>query len=43
MQLKAKHTKFAQPELGSWLEDSPTVGADYHPSVLEGWEKPAGH
>ena len=43
MRLKAKHTKFAQPELGSWVEGSPTVGADYHPSVLEGWEKPAGH
>jgi hypothetical protein len=41
--LKAKHTKFAQPELGSWVEGSPTVGTDYHPSVLEGWEKPAGH
>ena len=43
MQLKAKHTKFPQPELGSWVEGSPTVGTDYHPPVLEGWEKPAGH
>ncbi|HVF08914.1 MAG TPA: hypothetical protein VNC60_10085 [Actinomycetota bacterium] len=41
--LKASHTKFPQPELGSWVEDSPTVGTDYHPPVLEGWEKPAGH
>ncbi len=41
--LKAKHTKFPQPELGSWVEGSPTVGTDYHPPVLEGWEKPAGH
>ena len=41
--LKAKHTKFPQPELGSWIEGSPTVGTDYHAPVLEGWEKPAGH
>jgi hypothetical protein len=41
--LKAEHTKFPQPELGSWVEGSPTVGTDYHPPVLEGWEKPAGH
>jgi len=43
LQLKAKHTKFPQPELGSWVEGSPTTGADWTPSVLEGWEKPAGH
>lgn len=41
--LKDKHTKFPQPELGSWIEGSPTVGTDYHPPVLEGWEKPSGH
>jgi hypothetical protein len=41
IQLKEKHTKFPQPELGPWVEDSKTVGADYHPSVLEGWEPPA--
>jgi hypothetical protein len=41
IQLKAKHTKFPQPELGPWVEDSKTVGADYKPSVLEGWEPPA--
>jgi hypothetical protein len=41
--LKGEHTKFPQPELGSWVEGSPTVGTDYHPPVLEGWEKPAGH
>ena len=41
--LKAAHTKFPQPELGSWVEGSPTVGTDYSPPVLEGWEKPAGH
>jgi hypothetical protein len=41
--LKQKHTKFAQPELGSWVDGSPTVGADWQPPVLEGWEAPAGH
>jgi len=41
--LKAKHAKFPQPELGSWVEGSATVGTDYKPSVLEGWEAPTGH
>ncbi len=41
--LKAKHTKFPQPELGPWVRGSRMVGTDYHPPVLEGWEKPAGH
>ena len=41
--LKAKHTKFPQPELGPWVKGSRMVGTDYHPPVLEGWEKPAGH
>lgn len=39
--LKEKHTKFAQPELGSWVEGSRTVGADWQPNVLEGWDPPA--
>jgi len=39
--LKEKHTKFAQPELGSWVEGSKTVGANWQPNVLEGWEPPA--
>jgi hypothetical protein len=43
IQLKGPHAKFPQPELGSWIEGSPTVGTDYTPPVLEGWEKPAGH
>jgi hypothetical protein len=43
IQLKDKHTKFPQPELGPWVEGSQTVGTDYKPSVLEGWEAPAGH
>ena len=41
IQLKEKHTKFPQPELGPWVDDSKTVGTDYEPSVLEGWEAPA--
>jgi hypothetical protein len=40
IQLKAQHTKFAQPELGPWVEGSSTVGTDYAPSQLEGWEPP---
>jgi len=40
IQLKEKHTKFPQPELGSWVPDSRTVGADWEPPVLEGWEPP---
>jgi hypothetical protein len=40
IQLKAKHCKFLQPELGSWVTDSEVVGTDYHAPVLEGWEAP---
>jgi hypothetical protein len=39
--LKATHAKFPQPELGPWVEGSRTVGADWKPPVLEGWEPPA--
>jgi len=39
--LKEKHAKFPQPELGSWVENSKTVGTDWQPPVLEGWEPPA--
>jgi hypothetical protein len=38
--LKERHAKFAQPELGPWVEGSRTVGENYRPSVLEGWEPP---
>jgi hypothetical protein len=38
--LKERHCKFPQPELGPWVKDSKTVGTDYKPSVLEGWEPP---
>ena len=41
IQLKERYCKFTQPELGPWVADSPTVGTDYKPSVLEGWEPPA--
>jgi hypothetical protein len=40
IQLKDKHCKDPHPELGSWVEDSPTVGAEWKPSVLEGWAPP---
>ncbi len=40
IQLKEKHCKFPQPELGPWVEDSRTVGADWKAPVLEGWEPP---
>jgi hypothetical protein len=43
IQLKAKHAKFPQPMLGPWVEDSETVGGDWKPAVMEGWERPAGH
>ena len=43
IQLKAKHAKFPQPELGPWVEGSEIVGTDWKPPVLEGWERPAGH
>jgi hypothetical protein len=38
--LKEAHTKFPQPELGPWVRGSKTVGADWKPPVLEGWEPP---
>ena len=43
IQLKEIHCKFPQPELGSWVEGSRTVGENWQAPVLEGWEKPAGH
>jgi hypothetical protein len=38
--LKERHCKFPQPSLGPWVENSPTVGTDWKPPVLEGWEPP---
>ena len=40
IRLKEQHCKFAQPELGPWVEGSETVGSDWHPPILEGWEPP---
>ena len=40
IQLKDKHAKFPQPELGPWVEDSATVGTNWQPGALEGWEPP---
>jgi hypothetical protein len=40
IRLKEKHCKFPQPELGPWVEGSKTVGTDWRPPVLEGWEPP---
>ena len=40
IQLKEKHCKFPQPELGPWVANSRTVGTDWKPPVLEGWEAP---
>lgn len=40
VRLKHQHAKFPQPELGSWLAGSATVGANYRPPELEGWAKP---
>jgi hypothetical protein len=43
IRLKEAHAKFPQPELGPWVAGSKTVGADWKPPVLEGWEPPEGH
>jgi hypothetical protein len=42
IQLKAKHAKFPQPDLGPWVAEPEMVGTDWKPQVLEGWEPP-GH
>ena len=41
--LKEIHCKFPQVELGPWVAESKTIGTDYKPPVLEGWEAPSGH
>ncbi len=40
IQLKEIHCKFPQPQLGPWVESSPTVGTDWKRPVFEGWEPP---
>lgn len=41
--LKHTHAKFPQPELGSWLANSATVGERWSPPRLAGWEPPSAH
>jgi len=41
IRLKQAHAKFPQPELGPWVSGSATVGTDWKPAVLPGWEPPA--
>ena len=41
IQLKEKHCKFHQVELGPWVADSKSVGDNYQRSILEGWDPPA--
>ena len=41
--LKDVHCKFAQVELGPWVDDSPVVGDDWKQPELEGWTPQAGH
>ena len=36
IQLKEKHAKFPQPELGPWVEGSKTVGTDWHAARARG-------
>ena len=39
--LKERHAKFAQPELGPWVEGSRTVGQAWEAPAVEGFEPPA--
>jgi len=41
IQLKEKHCKFHQVELGPWVANSKSVGDNYKRSILEGWDPPA--
>ncbi|MGI9622615.1 MAG: hypothetical protein ACR2PK_07240 [Acidimicrobiales bacterium] len=41
--LKDVHCKFEQVDLGPWVDEPSSVGADWKPPVLEGWEPPAAH
>jgi hypothetical protein len=40
IQLKEKHCKYHQVELGPWVADSKSVGDNYQRPILEGWEAP---
>jgi hypothetical protein len=35
IQLKERHAKYPQPELGPWVEGSKMVGADWRPPTLD--------
>ena len=41
IQLKEKHCKYHQVELGPWVAHSKSVGDNYQRPVLEGWDPPA--
>ena len=41
IQLKEAHCKFHQVELGPWVAASKSVGDNWQPPVLEGWDPPA--
>ncbi len=43
IRLKEIHCKFPQPQLGPWVARSQTVGTNYTPPRLEGWDRAAGH
>lgn len=38
IRLKRRHAKFPQPEVGPWVEESPTVGQSWTPPTMEEWE-----
>ena len=40
IRLKEQHCKFPQLDLGPWVDNPKTVGANWKPPVLEGWEPP---
>ena len=40
IQLKERHCKFPQPELGPWVDGSKIVGTDWQRPVLEGFQAP---
>jgi len=40
IQLKERHAKFPQPELGPWVEAFTDRRREWKPSTLEGWEPP---
>lgn len=41
--LKDIHCKFEQVDLGPWVDEPRSVGADWKAPVLEGWEPPSAH